>query len=357
MLDISCSGTPYEIGFKHGSEAQTQVKGSLAFYEWVFQTMSSMEWPEVRQQAEAFILSISSNYPRYQKEMQGIADGAGVSYIDILALNIRSEIAFSMFTDPQPNGKKDIDSDGCTSLAWKTSGGKSFLSQNWDWKPPQLANLIILRVSEPGTDRVPFQMITEAGIIGKIGFNANGVGCCLNAIRARGVDPSRMPIHFGLRTALESPSREAALEKIKAAGIAASAHILIGDQSGAVGLECTHTGFAELVPDSLGRVCHANNLVLKHAGVDEPFWMEDSPKRTARMQELATAELGQKATLQSVMDLFKDEQNFPAAINRKREGVSTSETLFNVVFELTEKKGWVSLGRPTDVLEQVTLGF
>ncbi|RVX75171.1 hypothetical protein B0A52_00523 [Exophiala mesophila] len=361
MLDISCSGTPYEIGLKHGSEAKSQVHGSLKFYESIFQTMSTMEWPEVRRQSEAFAPYIAINYPRYEQEMQGIADGAGADYTDILALNIRSEIAFSMFQDPasEPSSSTsiNIDSDGCTSIGWITPNGKTFLGQNWDWKPPQMQNLIILRVTQPGTDLVPFQMITEAGIIGKIGFNANGVGCCLNAIRARGVDPQRMPIHFGLRTVLESASRENALSTLKNAGIAASAHILIGDKKSVTGLECSNIGFAELAPDGLGRICHANNFLLKHDGVDEPGWMIDSPLRAARMQQLATSDVGQNASHESIMALFKDEDNFPSAINRKMQGLSTSETLFNVVFELTERRGWVSLGRPTDVLERVELEF
>lgn len=328
--------------------------------------MSSMEWPEVRKEAEAFSPFISAQYPRYAEEMQGIADGAGVAYLDILALNIRSEIAFSMFSDPktlpQPqtnggNGIHKMESDGCTALAWRTANGKSFIAQNWDWKPRQLPNLIILRVEQPGTKLIPFQMITEAGIIGKIGFNSNGIGCCLNAIRAKGVDPSRMPVHFGLRTVLESPSRSAALKTIKAAGIAASAHILIGDADGATGLECTNIGFGEVEPDPQGRIVHANHLALQHPQVDEPPWMADSPKRVARMQELATSQLGKNATLDSIHKLFKDEDNYPTAINRKSTDESASETLFNVVFDLSEKKGWVSLGRPTELIERVELGL
>jgi isopenicillin-N N-acyltransferase-like protein len=50
---------------------------------------------------------------------KGISDGAGLPFVDVLILNIRTEIAFGMFND------------GCTSLYWKTSRD-SFLAQNWD---------------------------------------------------------------------------------------------------------------------------------------------------------------------------------------------------------------------------------
>jgi isopenicillin-N N-acyltransferase-like protein len=37
-------------------------------------------------------------------------------------------------------------------------------------------------------------MVTEADVIGKIGINSAGVGVCLNAIRACGVDRTKLPI-------------------------------------------------------------------------------------------------------------------------------------------------------------------
>jgi isopenicillin-N N-acyltransferase-like protein len=51
--------------------------------------------------------------------MRGIADGASVELLEIVALNVRTEINFGMF------------SDGCTSLAWHTEK-RAYLAQNWD---------------------------------------------------------------------------------------------------------------------------------------------------------------------------------------------------------------------------------
>lgn len=51
--------------------------------------------------------------------LKGVADGSGQSLVDIVALNVRTEIAFGKF------------SDGCTSLAWH-SKNNAFLGQNWD---------------------------------------------------------------------------------------------------------------------------------------------------------------------------------------------------------------------------------
>lgn len=289
-----------------GQQAAAQVAGSIEFYRVLFKAFNDLQWTTVRERTAEFQPFLKAKFPRYYEEIEAIAEGAQVDVLDVLALNIRSEIAFGLFDENsrRPMALEAI--DGCTTLGWKTSSGSTFLAQNWDWKSKQKPNLIILRVNPkgvPGMGLPSFQMITEAGIIGKIGFNEHGVGCLLNGIRAKGVDSERMPIHFALRTVLESKTKREALDNIESFGLAGSSHILLGDDTGPTGLECTSIGFHELPADDLGRVVHANNLILKHEGVFEPLWLEDSPKRTARLQELATKEVGEKASYDTLLEL------------------------------------------------------
>lgn len=53
------------------------------------------------------------------KKDAGVADGAQRDILDIIALNVRTEITFGQFTD------------GCTSLYWRDEQ-HTFLGQNWD---------------------------------------------------------------------------------------------------------------------------------------------------------------------------------------------------------------------------------
>jgi isopenicillin-N N-acyltransferase-like protein len=66
-----------------------------------------------------------SNFDAWLIRMPGIADGSQRDILDIIALNVRTEIAFGLF------------SDGCTSLFWKTPT-HTFLGQNWDVSSPFL---------------------------------------------------------------------------------------------------------------------------------------------------------------------------------------------------------------------------
>jgi isopenicillin-N N-acyltransferase-like protein len=120
MLEVLASGSPSQIGFQHGSAAKQHIGRSIKFYQNLFQTQCKMDWETVKSFAIKYQSYLESNFATYITEMQGVAEGAGVTYEDILALNVRTEIAFGAFND------------GCTALSWK-SGERSILAQNWDW--------------------------------------------------------------------------------------------------------------------------------------------------------------------------------------------------------------------------------
>ncbi|CAK7237304.1 hypothetical protein SBRCBS47491_009930 [Sporothrix bragantina] len=103
MLEIRCSGTPYEVGFQHGQEAEAKIRSGLAFYEAFFQLKTGMDWPKTTATARKFLPLLEADWPHFVEKMTVPFDG-------ILALNVRTEISMGLMTD------------GCTSLAWKTPG-------------------------------------------------------------------------------------------------------------------------------------------------------------------------------------------------------------------------------------------
>lgn len=272
----------------------------------------------------------------------GLAEGAGVQLADIIAINVRTEIAFGLF------------SDGCTSMSWKTDYA-SYLAQNWDWMEAQKENLIILTIEQQGKPTI--KMVTEAGLIGKIGLNSDGVGVCFNAIRARGMDPTRIPCHLGLRMALESRSREEAVQKLEKYGVAASCHMLVADASGGVGLEWSSVELQKVPMNASKQVFHSNHYLTKHPGVHDSNWIgEDSEFRVVRIQQLCD-EISPWPTSETIYNMFKDEANFPAAICRAQLQGCHSATLFTIVMDLPEKNATVTLGRPVAPEEVVQLAF
>jgi isopenicillin-N N-acyltransferase-like protein len=223
------------------------------------------------------------------------------------------------------------------------------------WMNAQKPNLIITKLTQPNKPTI--NQITEAGIIGKIGFNSAGVGTLLNAIKVHGVNPARMPVHFGLRMVLESASATEAVRKLESYGMASSAHILIADANTAVGLEFTKSTFARCLPDELQRIVHANHLLLPHPGETDTVWLKDSVDRVATMTENSgkVGAGGHQPSWEEISRLFEDEQNYPTSICREETPKNASGTLFNIVMDLKEKRAVIRMGRPTRVEETVTL--
>jgi len=291
----------------------------------------------------------------------GVAAGANVDLASIIALNVRTEITFGLF------------SDGCTALSWHppfsstsdadpNSPAVSHLAQNWDWMTPQKENLIILHISQASKPMI--KMVTEAGLIGKIGLNSAGVGVCLNAIKAAGVDQSRIPVHLGLRKVLESLSRDEAVCALESTGVASACHMLVADATGSVGLEWSAVDCVRLPMNERGQVFHSNHYLCPHAeGANDTNWLKDSNFRVSRIQELCDKLVDEGISIPTsdqIARLFTDGKNSPASICRVQEGGSTAETLFNIAMQLdgtTGPRAEVILGRPSAPEEVIQLSF
>ncbi|KAL5360589.1 acyl-coenzyme A:6-aminopenicillanic acid acyl-transferase-domain-containing protein [Aspergillus floccosus] len=308
LKHIVCRGTPYEIGRLHGTNARDEIARAVEFYAKLFTKHSKLSWPEVQALASDFDGVIQSKWPRYYQELKGWIPRWHYAtekltcrdLKDIIALNVRTEIVFGQF------------SDGCTSLYYH-GGGSAYMGQNWDWMEEQAVNLVHITIIQ---DALPtIEMITEAGMIGKIGLNDCGVGVCFNAIRAKGMDKTRVPVHLGLRIALESKSTAEAVDSLERIGMASPGHFLIGDPTTAVGLEFTSTTFARVPVNQDGFVVHSNHMLLPHADVYEPKWLEDSPVRIETMERNIRA-LPKPLEWPSFSSLFEDESNYPTGICR-----------------------------------------
>jgi len=313
----------------------------MTFYAGLFKETAKMDWPKVQDLAMTFEPVMRRKWPAYLEEMNGVADGAGVNLSDIVAINVRTEIAFGLF------------SDGCTALGWKTSDG-SFLAQNWDWMEAQKENLVVLTIEQQKKPTI--KMVTEAGLIGKIGLNSSGVGVCLNAIKVKGMDPTRLPCHLGLRMVLESNSREEAVRQLEKYGIASSCHMLVADPTGSVGLEWSSVELQKVKMNSKQQVFHSNHYLCKHVGVEDTNWLGDSTFRVSKIEELCQS-LNDSPTTESLFELFKDEANYPGAICRAQVKGSGSASLFNIVMDLQRHVATVTLGRPVAPEEVVQLAF
>ncbi|WP_245831850.1 C45 family autoproteolytic acyltransferase/hydolase [Oceanobacillus senegalensis] len=338
---LKLSGSSYEIGFKHGSMVKDKILNSLNTYKKLFRETSGISWQEACNKALLHVPAIKEYNDNYLKEMEGLADGAAVPFEDILTLNTRSEIALANTPD------------GCTSFALtnpKTS--KTWLAQNWDWKGAQVNSLIHLEIEQENLPTI--QMITEAGIIGKIGLNSAGVGVCLNALVTNTWQP-KVPIHLGLRAILESQSYEEAVSKVENNQMASPAHFLIAARSGDLAsMEVSPVRTAE-IKGANGVLTHTNHLcsVEMKKSIKEDI-APNSYHRLHTINESIQSLNKDNVDEKNLFEILSNHDNYPTSICRhagddEEDSMLTEmETVFSIVMNLTNNELFWIKGKPCE---------
>lgn len=336
--EIICHGSASEIGLAHGTIARERIHINIRNYSNLYQETAGIGWPEARRRAEAYVEPLTREVPEIVEEMKAIAQGAGVDLLDIVTLNVRSEIVLTNY------------SDGCTTVGQapkKDGDGPVFLAQNWDWVGETANGTVFFDIQRTGAPRI--HMFGEAGLVGKFGFNSAGVGMCMNAIKAGFSDPKMLPVHVAVRKSLECTSFDEVVALLNKRGLASTVNFAIADGKGKLATaECSPLGNSFIWPDDEGTVCHSNHLY----ATDLPPRLKDHPsdnsfKRLARMQKLSR---NTPPSFESIRKRMCDEDNAPGAICRSpppnAKGVERMETLSTIIMDLKSLKAELTLGMP-----------
>jgi len=269
----------FERGVQHGLAARAQIAVSIHTYRRLFRDFVRVEWSEATALGEQYSSAITAFDPELFEEIRGVAAGSGFEVAEILALNARSEIGL---------GARMV--DACTAFAAfdrATEDSATILCQNWDWRASQRDAFLVLKIRRPGKPEIT--MLTEAGIIGKIGFNSCGLGVCLNAIVTDELEPRGTPLHIVLRGILESRNLGEAIETVAGSSIASAANFLVAQHGvGAVDIEAVPSAMDILLPED-DVLAHTNHLQgIRVAAVRDlaAHVLPDSYPRLARVRKL-----------------------------------------------------------------------
>ncbi|TVY28549.1 Acyl-coenzyme A:6-aminopenicillanic-acid-acyltransferase 40 kDa form [Lachnellula hyalina] len=336
--EVIASGSPWEVGFAHGSQIPLRIAVCISNYERLFLETAEADWAESKARAATYLPALEENEADLVEEMRGIASGAGRDFLDILALNLRSEIALTNY------------SDGCTSIVTRNAArGEVYLAQNWDWVAEAGSSTAFFDIQGIGQPRI--RMMGEAGMVGKFGFNDSGVGICMNAIRCGTVNKSHLPVHLAMRRVLECRSFDEALAMLTSKGLASCVNLVIADNRGRMAtIECTPKGLAPIFPEpGSWTTFHTNHLW----SPDIPDGIRDHPSKNSfsRLERIKVLSKDQEANIEKIRLWLSDEEGTPVSICRstpeKAVGIERMATLATVIFDLQKFKAEVSFGKPS----------
>ena len=93
--EITVRGNAYERGLTYGQLCREEIPLTIKGYERLYQDTKGISWEEARKISEYYLSLIRDFEPGYAEEMRGIAEGAQLDLLDIVALNARTEIMYA----------------------------------------------------------------------------------------------------------------------------------------------------------------------------------------------------------------------------------------------------------------------
>jgi isopenicillin-N N-acyltransferase-like protein len=344
---VVAAGSARDRGVAYGSQARELIGRSMANYRMLFRAFADIDWLTVRRYALRYEPIIETFDPDLTAEMRGMAEGAGVDFEDILAMNVRTEVMY---------GLGEIHAAECTAFAAlpnATANGHTLIGQNWDWNASAFDSCVVLVVNR--SDRPSLITVVEAGLLGKMGMNSAGVGLATNAM-ASDLDQGApgIPYHVLLRAALGCTSVAEARTLICSAKRASSANFLIASSEGeAIDIEVAPGGPEHVfsIEPSDGVLGHANCFIAEGITVRDETAVKRPLGRTRQrsMDSYLAANHG-RLSVEGLMVNMADHTNAPNSLCRHpleyMDPADRSATVASAVMDLTDMRFWVADGQP-----------
>jgi isopenicillin-N N-acyltransferase-like protein len=332
---IKLSGNPRERGRQYGTQAREKICTGIETYKKHFMDALHMEWAYILDRTVGFMPLLDSSMPELVEEARGIAEGAGVDFKEIMALNCRYEMLRFQ--------------NECTStviLPTAAQEKRLILAQNWDYRPWVIDNTVLLHIETEDGTRI-FGM-AEAGQLVRNGCNSNGIGVCANSIKSeydyKGVG---IPVTFVRRKLLEQKCFSDAMKVILDSPRAVSNNYLLACKEGlAVDLEATPKKVYKIFPDD-GVYAHANHIQTKE-GRDIK---KSESHRDKRLYDLLKQRKG-SITIEYLKECLKDHEGHPEGIcshdPKNNDHKSMWQTNASLIYDLAQNRVSVCYGPPCE---------
>lgn len=352
---ISLRGTPFQRGQQYGQQARTLVRQSVQSYERVFAHHAQWDWPAVVRHAGTYQAATADFAPSAVEEMRGIADGAGLDYGDILALNVRSEVMFASGAEGGDRLAEALANE-CSAFAVlpeAAGDGHTLIGQNWDWLLHARGTVVLVDVRRD--DGPGYLTLVEAGLLAKTGVNAAGVAVCTNTlVSVPGDEPGGVPYHVLLRRLLDAESITAATSTVINADKALSANYLLGAADGlAIDLEAVPGGLTAarpLMPER-GVLVHANHFLSPDLARTDR-WLGTSPGTLFRQYCLRSAldRATPTVTVPALQRMLSDHRNYPHSVCAHSDDRAAEyeryATIASIIYDLDAREVHLAPGSP-----------
>lgn len=312
------AGDPISRSIRYGELAREAIHRTTAGYERAF-AEKGISWQQATEIARGFVDDVVAWRPEFMTEIDGIAQGSGLSTDDIFTINCRTEILWSAAVAGAP-GHGDSLRGECSSFALAPQvnvGRGTLVGQNWDWLEVLSGTVVVLEVERE--DGPNYVTVVEAGLLAKTTLTEAGMALAINTlVSSLDGTPGGIPFHFLIRAIADQESISGALDMLKSATRASSGNYVLGSASGEVMNIETAPGGADNVFPTAGNthsVLHTNHFLNDViGGVDlAPPQMQDSYLRLEQIDK-AIAANPDDLTVDDIQRALADHTGYPSSV-------------------------------------------
>src|SRR5215203_2697152 len=339
---IEVSGTHRAMGQQIGEACREQVQHSVDnAHVLIDQSYNTLEltWAGANIQARKYLPFAEERYSQYVDELRGIAEGANVSFDDLMVVNAMEAVTMDA-----------LHLTRCTSFAvneQRTADGHILLAHNEDWVPEDENDVYV--ISAKPNDEPPYLAMTYGGLLPNVGLNAYGIAQAIDTVYP---NDSRIgiPRLVVARAVLASRRLSGALGRTLVSHRAAGYNHLIVHESGEMySVEVSARRF-DIIHGTDGYIVHTNHYLsqpMKEIESD-PEELISSRVRYFRANRLLRE--NSTHTIKTLQSIQKDHVNLPNSIcNHNIQGIDPLDresTITAMVIDLTSREMHIAWGNP-----------
>jgi len=253
---IRLGGDPRSIGLQHGQILKDEIAAVYGKWRAIMEGTFGMpadqfvrEFLASTQYAEA----IQTYTPALWEELEGLAEGSGQDFQDVLAFQLVDE--YWVRADSLAHAS---DKHHCSSIGVSARNGQpAYVAQNMDLDTWMEGFQVVMRIQPAdGPEQLVFSC---AGLIGLTGMNSAGIGVCVNTLMQLQANTTGLPVAFLIRGILGYRQGEAALDFLQKTPHASGQNYILGIGEAVRDFEASCQSVVELPADANGNVFHTNH--------------------------------------------------------------------------------------------------
>jgi isopenicillin-N N-acyltransferase-like protein len=344
-------GTPYEQGRQLGKGAADLIRENLMRARTQRKEVTSgrdlTDYDAVTRRNEQWVALV---FPELLEEITGIAEGAEVDYLDLLNMNLNSQLSYVYSTE--------LECTQALAMGPATIDGKTYIGKTRDLSRGPVLQVVLHREYEDGGYTNELKTAGRMTILD--GINQHGVSLTCSgqwSPRVR-VDVSRANsawLLMNLQPILRyAKSADEAVRMIEEQPRASGMNVLVADEDKAVALEVTDRVVRRFEPKD-GLLVRTNHFFSPDLQSIAPTFEENrsTHDRHTRAGEILRGRHGRIGAL-DILRLLSDHSEPPMeSICRHGDVEGQSRTYAATINCPQDRTMWVTLGNPCEGIQVV----